>query len=124
MKKRGLPPPFFLRLSLYFEDDAPPLDSELPAVPPVAPLPVVAPGALAGASVPAVGLAGDGVEDVLPPGGVVVPDDAPLLGEVVLGVVVVLEGLFASSLPQPYSAAATNAIARACFTMWITSSQG
>lgn len=100
-EKKGAGAPFFLPLWLYFEDDVP--------------LPVVAPGALAGDSVPAPGLAG----------GVVVPDDEGLLlGEVVLGVVVVLEGLLVSSLPQPYRVAATMTIARICFTMGITSSLG
>lgn len=73
----------------------------------VLPVPDVGAGADAGDSVAAEGLLGDVV---------------PLLGEVVLGVVVVLDGLLVSLLPQPYSATARSANARACFTISVTSS--
>lgn len=83
-------------------DDAPP---EVPALPLVLSVPEVAAGADAGDCV-----AGEGLVVV-----------APLLGEVVLGVVVVLGGLPVSFLPHPYSATARSANTKACFTISVTS---
>lgn len=79
-------------------------------VPLVDPMPDVAPGADAGDSVAAEGMLGGG--------GVVDVEGGGVLGVVVLGVVVVLEGLLLSFLPQALSAAAaTNTNTKACFTM-------
>lgn len=82
------------------------VEVEPDAGPPLVP-PVVAPGADAG----------DSVDDEALLGGVVVVFEELLLGAVVLGVVVVLDGLLVSFLPQPNSEAATNATTSACFTM-------
>jgi hypothetical protein len=96
-------PPLIPELPVPLDPEVPvpPLIPELPVLPLVEPDPVVAPGADAG-----------GVAD-----GLVVLDEELLLGDVVLGVVVVLEGLLVSFLPQPYSAAATMTNTRVCFTM-------